>query len=126
MLCQSLFFNKVACLKPFFRSENTLFTKHLWVTASGFHKTFCIVVVFLLKRTETLYIWCKAFSFIIFDNYRLKNNLKQERNIFIESCCLFVPSINFHVSLFVVGMFFTPNGRKLPQFSGKRFPVKLL
>ena len=72
MLCQSLFFNKVARLKPFFRSENTLFTKHLWVTASGFNKTFCIVVVFLLKRTETLCIWCKAFSFIIFGNYRLK------------------------------------------------------
>ena len=33
-LCQSLFFNKVANLRTYEISKNTLFTDHLWTTAS--------------------------------------------------------------------------------------------
>ena len=94
MLCQSLFFNKVSGLKTFFRSENTLFTKHLWVTASGFHKTFCIVVVFLLKRTET-YIWRKAFSFIIFDNCQLKIILNRNVPSLLKVVANFFQALTF-------------------------------
>ena len=72
--------------------------------------------MFLLKRTETylLYILCKVFSFIVFDKYQLKIILSRNLPPLLKVAANLFQALKLHVSLFVVVMFFTLSGKRLP------------
>ena len=100
MLCQSLFFNKASGLKPFFQVWEHPFHKTplgdcFWFLQSILYRS----CVFVKENWNILYIWYKAFSFIIFDNYQLKIILNRKVPSFLKVAANFVPSINFHVSV---------------------------
>ena len=126
MLCQSLFFNKASGLKPVFQVWEHPFHKTplgdcFWFLQSILYRS----CVFVKENWNILYIWYKAFSFIIFDNYQLKIILNRKVPSFLKVATNLFQALTF-TFLFVAGMFFTSNGRKLPLISEKPFPVKLL
>ena len=99
MLYQSPFFNKVSGLKPFFQVWENPFHKTLLGDCSWFSQDILYrSCVFVKENWNILYIWCKAFSFIIFENYQLKITLNRNVPCLLKVAANLFQALTYFIS----------------------------